>query len=216
MIECGPWGVSLKDVEQTAYEERQVFDLPAIRIEVTAHRAEINMGPGCGAENRGVFPQNLTGSVQYGTGVKTWAAYFQSPPFVSVERTAPIFEDLLHHRIAEGTLIKAGPEGAAGIEPATAAVKEPLRQALVLHTDESGVRVKGKWHGLHVAATERLTEDTVPAQRGQTAMDDAGVLPEFKGRVMHDHWKPYFGSAECHPALCHAHPLRELQFIKNP
>jgi hypothetical protein len=29
---------------------------------------------------------------------------------VPVERTAQLFEDLLNHRIAEGTLIKAGQE----------------------------------------------------------------------------------------------------------
>ena len=138
----------------TAYEERQVFDIPAIRIEVTAHRAEMKICSGCGAENRGVFPKNVIGVVQYGNEVKTWATYFQSQHFVPVERTAQIFEDLLNHRIAEGTLIKAGQELATWIEPATAAVKEQLRQAAVMHTDESGVRVKGKLHWLHVAATE--------------------------------------------------------------
>ena len=31
------------------------------------------------------------------------------------------------------------------------------------------------------AATEQLTDYTVHAQRGQTAMDEAGILPDFKG-----------------------------------
>jgi transposase len=88
---CGQCGASLKEVEATAPEERQVFDLPAIRIEVTAHRAEIKICPGCGAENRGVFPAGVTGRVQYGTEVKTGATYFQSQHFVPVERTAQIF-----------------------------------------------------------------------------------------------------------------------------
>ena len=41
--------------------------------------------------------------------------------------------------------------------PATDAVKERLRNAEVLHVDESGLRVEGKLHWLHVASTERLT-----------------------------------------------------------
>lgn len=46
-------------------------------------------------------------------------------------------------------------------------------------------------------------------------MDDAGVLPDFNGRMMHDHWKPYFGYRKCTHALCNAHPLRELQWIET-
>ena len=37
-----------------------------------------------------------------------------------------------------------------------------------------------------------------------------GALPYFKGVLMHDHWKPYFGY-ECIHGLCNAHHLRELE-----
>ena len=94
-------------------------------MEVTAHRIEIKRCPRCGAENRGLFPHGVSGPVHYGPGVKTWAVYFQTQHFVPVDHTAQIFEDLLHHRIAEGTLIKAGQDFVAEIEPATGAVKEP-------------------------------------------------------------------------------------------
>lgn len=212
---CKQCGLSLNRVDTTGHEERQVFDIPAMRIEVTAHRAEIKLCPGCGAENRGIFPKEISGSVQYGHGVKTWATYFQTQHFVPIERTAQIFEDLFNHRIAEGTLMKAGQELALCVEPATAAVKEHLRQAAIVHTDESGLRVKGKLHWLHVAATERLTDYTVHAQRGQIAMNEADVLPGFNGRMVHDHWKPYFGYTACTHALCNAHHLRELQWIET-
>lgn len=107
MVACGQCGASLAAVAVTAHEERQVFDIPAIRIEVTAHRIEVKTCPGCGAENRGVFPVGVTGFVQYGPGVKTWATYFQTQHFVPVERTAQIIKDLVGHRVAEATLMKA-------------------------------------------------------------------------------------------------------------
>ena len=46
-------------------------------------------------------------------------------------------------------------------------------------------------------------------------MNEAGVLPGFNGRMVHDHWKPYFGYTACTHALCNAHHLRELQWIET-
>lgn len=213
VVACGQCGASLAAVAVTRHEERQVFDLPAIRIEVTAHRAEVKTGPGCGTENHGVFPVGVSGPVQYGPGVKTWATYFQTQHFVPVERAAPIIEDLTGQRVAEATLMKAQRECAAAIAPATGAIKAQLRDASVAHFDESGVRVAGKLQWLHVASTERLTDYTVHANRGRAAMAAAGILPGLTGRGMHDHWKAYFAYPDCTHALCNAHHLRELKFV---
>jgi len=213
VVACGQCGVSLAAVAVTAHEERQVFDIPAIRIEVTAHRVEIKTCPGCGAENRGMFPVGVTGPVQYGPGVKTWATYFQTQHFVPVERTAQIIEDLTGQRVAEATLMKAQRECATAIAPVTAAIKAQLRDAPVVRFDESGLRVEGKLQWLHVASTEGLTDYTVHGKRGQAGMDAAGILPGFTGQGMHDHWKSYFAYADCTHALCNAHHLRELKFI---
>lgn len=144
VVACDRCGVDLLDVAVTTHEERPVFDIPAIRIEVTAHQVEIKICPGCGAENRGVFPVGVSGPVQYGPGVKTWATYFQTQHFVPVERTAQILEDLTGQRVAEATLMKAQRECAIAITPATAAIKAHLRAAPVAHFDESGLRVQGK------------------------------------------------------------------------
>src|SRR5205823_10476990 len=99
------------------------------------------------------------------------------------------------------------------IAPSTAAVKGMLRDAEILHVDESGLRVEGKLHWLHVASTDTLTSYEVHAKRGHEAMDEAGILGAFRGTAVHDHWKPYFTYDECNHALCNAHHLRELRFI---
>jgi len=64
---------------------------------------------------------------------------------------------------------------------ATAAVKEQLRHAEVLHADESGLRAKGKLHWLHVASTDRLTDYTVHARRGKVAMERQACFRVSRG-----------------------------------
>jgi transposase len=210
---CGHCQASLEGVEMAGYEERQVFDLPAMRIEVTAHRAEIKVCPACGKASKGTFPPPVTHAVQYGPGVQTLASYFTNYHHIPVERTAEIFADVVQHRVSDATVLQASEQLDTCIAPSTDAVKEMLREAEVLHVDESGLRVTGKLHWLHVACTERLTSYEVHAKRGHEAMDDAGILGAFSGTMVHDHWKPYFTYDACAHALCNAHHLRELGFI---
>ena len=189
--------------------------MPAIRIEVTAHRAEIKVCPACGHPSKGTFPEAVTQAVQYGPTVHTWASYFTNHHHIPVERTTEIFADLVQHQVSEATVLKASEHLDTCIAPSTEAVKGLLRDAEVLHVDESGLRVSGKLHWLHVACTERLTSYEVHAKRGHEAMEDAGILGAFHGTAVHDHWKPYFTYDECDHALCNAHHLRELRFIDH-
>ncbi len=52
----------------------------------------------------------------------------------------------------------------------------------MLQVDESGLRVKGQLHWLHVASTAALTSYEVHTKRGHEAMEDAGILSAFRGR----------------------------------
>jgi transposase len=212
---CAHCQASLADMASVGYEERQVFEIPAIRIEVTAHRAEIKVCPACGRTSKGSFPQSMSQAVQYGPAVNTWMSYFTNQHHIPVERTTEIFEDLVQHRVSAATVLKASEHLERCMAPSTAAGKEMLRDAEVLHVDESGLRVAGKLPWLHVASTDCLTSYEVHAKRGQEAMDDAGILGAFNGTAVHDHWKPYFKYDGCHHALCNAHHLRELRFIEN-
>ena len=130
-----------------------------------------------------------------------------------MERTTEVFADLVQHHLSEATVLKASEHLDTCIAPSTEAVKGLLRDAEVLHVDESGLRGRGTLHWLQVASTERLTSYEVHAKRGPEAREAAGILGPFRGTVVHDHWKPYFTYDEGAHALCNAHHLRALRFI---
>ncbi|RPI78455.1 MAG: IS66 family transposase [Chloroflexi bacterium] len=213
--ECSSCHAALEDEQVIGYEKRQVFDIPPIRVEVTEHQAEIKDCPHCGKRNKAEFPSEVSQTVQYGCGIKSWAVYFNEYHFIPLERTSEIFEDLLDHRLCEASVLQADTELAECVRPACDEIKQQVIAAGVVNFDESGLRVEGKLNWLHVASTDRLTYYQVHRKRGKEAMDQIGILPEFKGVAVHDHWAPYFSYDQCQHSLCNAHHLRELIFIEE-
>lgn len=199
----------LSGVEASGSESRQVFEIPAMRIEVTEHRVQTKVCPKCGTLNCGEFPKGVDAAVQYGDGVTSFCTYFNSPHYVPLDRTTQIFKDLFQQNLSESFVLKAIHTVSECVKPAEEAVKEQLANSDAMHADESGLRVKGKLHWVHVASTDKLTHYGVHAKRGAEAMNEIGILPKFKGTLIHDHWKPYFQYKFKHGA-CNAHQLREL------
>ena len=60
--------------------------------------------------------------------------------------------------------------------------------------------------------TRNATYYQIHRKRGSEALDAIHLLPEFRGRALHDFWKPYFAYS-CLHGLCNAHHLRELIFV---
>jgi len=195
----------------TGYESRQLFDLPKIKINITEHRAEIHECPCCHAHPTADFPGDVTQPTQYGNGVRSLAAYFSHYQLVPFKRLQELFKDLFNISLSQGTLNNNVERCNEQLIPFEESAKAVLRESEVVHFDESGIRVNKKLHWLHVASTDHLTYYTIHQKRGQEAMDDMGILPNFKGTAVHDHWKSYYGY-DCYHALCNAHHLRELTF----
>ena len=59
----------------------------------------------------------------------------------------------------------------------------------MIGVDETGMSVEGKLWWLHVASTELLTCYTPHRKRGREAMAEIGILPDFGGVAVHDHWQ---------------------------
>ena len=212
---CPHCAQDLSRAEVMGHEKRQVFDLPPVELEVTEYQVEIKQCPHCKQQAKAIFPEHVTAPAQYGPRIKAQAVYLNQYQLIPWARTCDLFGDLYKHRPTEGFLQAALFACDEQIQPTLTAIKECIKQEPVAHFDETGMRVVSKLHWLHVASTSRLTYYAVHEKRGQIGMRHIGVLPQFTGRAIHDHYKSYFQFSDCMHGLCNAHHLRELQFITD-
>src|SRR5207248_172967 len=99
--------------------------------EVTEHRSEHKVCPGCGCPNRGVFPVEAAASLQYGPRVKALGIYLLDYHLLPYKRIADFFADLFDASLSPGTLFEAQHSASARLQPVVAAIREALQQAAV-------------------------------------------------------------------------------------
>lgn len=214
--ECAHCQLSLADQPTEGVVQRQVFDLPPLRLVVTEHQVEVKRCPGCGETTQAEFPREVSQLAQYGSGFKALLAYLNQKQFIPLERVSEFCAEVFHHPVGEGTIVSATEQVARQVEP----VNDQAQQYLIetdetVHFDESGLRVAQKRHWVHSARTERVTVYHLDPKRGQVGIDRTGILPHRTGPSMHDDWPAYYGYTEASHAACNSHHLRELLLLEE-
>jgi transposase len=209
---CSGCGRSLADQAPDRVERRQVFDLPEPNLEVTEHQADVKTCA-CGCVTRAAFPPEVTAPVQYGLRVRSVAVYLKEYQLLPFDRLTEILRDLFAcDTFSEGTLANLSAACSQRLEPVEAIIRAQVGAAAVAGFDETGVRATGSLHWLHTVSTRWLTWYFAHTRRGREALDAADILPDFRGRAVHDFWSAYL-TYDCAHAFCNAHLLRELIFL---
>lgn len=193
-------------------EVRQVFDLPPMRFEVTEHQVLAASCRVCGKICRGTFPDEVSAPVQYGPAALAAVVHLTHHHMLPVQRTAALMGDFFGLPMADATVLAAGEEARDRLTSTVGAIGQAIQSAEVAHADETGMRVAGSLHWMHVLATATLTWVACHTKRGRQAFDALGILPGFLGTLIHDGWRPYRDLA-CQHGLCNAHHLRELTYL---
>jgi len=210
---CARCQANLQGGEAGGCERRQRVDLPEIQVRVTEYQALNVCCPNCLHVTRGTFPDEVRTAVQYGPTVKGIALYLLYGQFLPYVRTAELLTDLCGCHLSPGTVETFVAEGAERLVESEEQIKQALREAEVTGNDETGIRVQGLLHWLHVTRTDQLTHYAVHRKRGKAATDAIDILPQFHGVTEHDAYSLYRQYTQCKHALCNAHNLRDLCFL---
>lgn len=120
------------------------------------------------------------------------------------------FEDQLNIPISPGSVYNFNLEAYELLNDFEKTVKAELINSDLIHNDETGININRKKYWIHLPSNEFWTYYFPYKKRGKDAIDEMGILPNFKGTFCHDHWKPYY-NFPCAHALCNAHHARELE-----
>ncbi len=183
-------------VSLTAHERYCIADCPI------HHRAEI-----------GEFPSDIKAHLQYGTNLQALVVALNTVGAVSVNRTHEILSSVFNIPLSTGTITAMVSRCAEMVTGTLDQIRDHLDSSYLIHCDETGTRVDGKTFWVHNASNELYTYLTLDRKRGIEGINRAGILPDYRGIIVHDCWNPYWKVEDVTHAVCCAHLLRELNGI---
>lgn len=209
---CRQCGEDLSALPGSLAERRQVLDLPVIRLLVHEHQIEAICCPTCHTTSLGSFPAAVSAPVHYGPNLQAVAVYLHQGQLLPTARTCEALAAICGCQLSEGPLIQWSELAAERLAPTVERIAELIAASRLQHGDETGIRVYGMLHWLHVNCTRFLTHLAWHASRGREAMDEIGIWPRFAGRGMHDRWASY-AAYECAHSICGAHLVRDCAAV---
>jgi transposase len=211
--QCDHCGKALDNCVAEIWGRRQVIDIPVTPYEVIEHQT-LAAYCRCGRRHTSAFPAGVREAVQYGPQIRALGVHLTQGQLLPFARATHLIADQYGLKISRGSLVRWVDEARVVLQRTADAIAEDLRNAALVHADESGLRVQGKLNWLHVVADATHTWYGVHPKRGLEAIEAQDILPKRLGILVHDCWSSYWKLDGEH-ALCNAHLLRELVYIKE-
>lgn len=210
---CGCCGGDLADAPVTGQQRRQVTEIsPPPPPRVTEYRVQAKECGTCGATTEGVPPAFAKARASYGPDTHAQGCNLVVGHFLPVARAVAVLRQIGGIIVSTGWMAGVRGKAAARLEPFMDHVRVLLRQAGVLHADETPAHAGGQLEYVHVVCTKYLTHLHTG---GRSAADiDAGkVLPGYTGTIMRDGYAGYSHLIQALHAWCGAHTLRDLKGV---
>jgi len=197
---------------QEASETRYEIDI-TIKPNIKSHQTMRIECPLSGEALTGRFPEGINSTLQYGVNLKALAVSLNTIGMVSINRTHEILSGVFGIPISTGTISAMVSVCAEKVADTLAEIKDAVKDAPVIHVDETGARVDKQNVWAHTTSTDSLTYIEIQQSRGKKGIDAIGILINYLGTVIHDCWASYFCYTAIRHGLCNAHLLRELTAV---
>ena len=210
---CTGCGAGLAGAPVFGMHKRQVFEAaPPPPPRVVEYQVFSRTCPCCGVVSVGRAPVGVTGRVQWGPGVHARAVLATVAHHLPYGRASRVLAQLSGLSVSTGFLVAARRRAVARLEPFMVRVRALLRDAGLVHVDETPARAAGGLEYVHVACNERYTAMHTGG-RTKTDIDAGEVLVGFTGVLVRDGYAGYAHLVDAVHAWCGAHLLRDLKAV---
>jgi transposase len=202
-------GADVSRLKQTCRMRYDHIDIPPVLPHVT--RIELHGGRcGCGRRFRAAPPDGMPPGTPFGPNIHALLAYLHHSHHVGFERLARLARELFGLTISEGAIANAMRRLDTPLEAERAAIREKLREAAVVWSDETTTRIDGRLHWHWVFVTPEAVLHEIAPRRAKAVAEE--VMGGHKPAVwVSDRYAGQQEMAAAHQ-VCLAHVLRDVQY----
>jgi transposase len=168
----------------------------------------------CGHVTKGQLPAAVAaqGTVRIGPNASSLLVYLNSAHHLPYERLQQVAEDLFSLPLSQGTIANKLEVAGRAATPLTQTILGHLQISSSVGSDETGVRVAGKRIWQWVWQNTKASYYAISNHRDyQTVAVNFGE--SYQGCLIHDCYSAQNNTKAGWHQLCHAHLLRDLQFV---
>src|SRR5512134_4023023 len=184
----------------------QVWELPALAVEIDEHRAHRVRCPRCSADRRAVLPGEVAASA-FGPRLRAAVAMLSVRNRVSRRDACELLEELFGCPISPGSVDAICQRTSEALAAPYGELREAVKDARVVCVDETGWRQAGERRTLWGALTDHHAAFHIAADRHERELPEL-IGERFAGIVSSDRWWAYDRLDPARRQVCWAHLLR--------
>ena len=209
---CSNCGADLQQVdsELNESESKQEVIIPPIQGLYVEHRSHSKTCPCCKAICKGLIPERLKTSIQYGASVSTAVAYFSVYQYIPYKRIATLIGDIFHIPISQGTVDNMLERSMEKARPVYNIIQNKIEQSKIVGADETGCRIANKKGWFFTWQNSSLTFTAASFSRGYETIEKYFKDGFPKAVYVSDCLPAQLKTPALHHQLCIVHLLREV------